>query len=91
MEMQTEGFIAMGDLPNEERYPCLMCRNVPDRVRVDVFVPEPSDIPGSVSLPNSKALVFLYRLCPRCYETKPDAWKIRLLMLERLTAMTEGL
>lgn len=84
MDTQTEGFIALGELPNDEHYPCLICRRIPDVVMVDLFVPEPNDIPQSLVLRSSKALVLPYRLCPRCSKTKPDPWKIRLLMLERL-------
>lgn len=91
MKIQTEGYIALGDLPNEERYRCLVCGEVADRVWVDLFVPEPSDIPTSLARPDSKTLVLPYRLCLRCHKDRPDARKIRLLMVERLKAMTEGL
>src|SRR5689334_21257786 len=53
MEIQTESYIVLGGLPNEERYHCLICGCTPDRVMVDLFVPEPKDIPASVPLPNS--------------------------------------
>ena len=86
MEIQTEGFIVVGELPNDEHYHCLICRQVPDVVMVDVFVPDPKDIPLSiaVALPDSGTLVLPYRLCPQCSKPKPDPWKIRLLMLERM-------
>ena len=87
MKMQTEGFIVLGDLPNDERYSCLICRCVPERVMVDLFVPENQEIPASLPVPDSRELVLPYRLCPKCHETKPGPWKIRLLMLERLNAM----
>jgi hypothetical protein len=82
MEFQTDGFVAVGDLPNDEGNPCLVCRCVPDRVWQDLFTPEKGDI--SFSVPDGKTLAVTYRLCPRCAE-KPDPWKIRLLILERLS------
>jgi hypothetical protein len=87
MQMQTEGFVALGDLPNDEHYPCLICRKVPERVMVDLFIPEPSDIPSAVQWPTSKTLVMPYRLCPQCHNAKPAPWKIRLLILERLNKL----
>jgi hypothetical protein len=87
MKMQTDGFIAVGDLPNDERYPCLVCKCVPERVMTDLFVPESKDIPESVQLPDARTLVIPYRLCPKCAAAKLDRWKIRLLMLERLNAL----
>jgi hypothetical protein len=87
MKMQTEGFVALGELPNDERYPCLVCRCVPDVVMVDLFALEPEDVPASVAVPDSKTLAVTYRLCPRCFKTKPDPWKLRLLVLERLTGV----
>lgn len=83
MTIQTDGFV-LGDLPNEEHYRCLMCGEIPRRVHVDVFVPEPGDIP--VSPLDFRNMVLPYRLCPRCHGTKPEPWKIRLLLLERLSA-----
>jgi hypothetical protein len=90
MEIQTESYIVLGDLPNEERYHCLICGCTPDRVMVDLFVPEPKDIPASVPLPNSKTLVMPYRLCPRCAKAKSAPWRIRLLILERLNVIGGG-
>lgn len=91
MTFQTDGLLVIGELPNEEHYPCLVCREVPDRVYVDLFTPEPSDIPASVaSRVGETTLVVTYRLCPRCHKANPGAWKIRLLLLERLKAMTEA-
>jgi hypothetical protein len=87
MKLQTEGYIPLGDLPNDERYPCLLCRCVPERVMTNVFVPEPKDIPSSVKLADGRTLVMPYRLCPQCFKVKADPWKIRLLMLERLNAL----
>jgi hypothetical protein len=89
MQIQTEGFIALGEMPNDEHYPCLICKRIPDEVIVDLFVPEPKEIPpSSVKLPEStQTLVLPYRLCPRCSQAKPKAWEIRLLMLERLNAI----
>lgn len=84
MKIQTEGFVALGELTNDERYPCLVCKRVPDVVMVDLFVVEPKDVPPPVPLPASKTLAVTYRLCPRCFTDKPDPWKIRLLILERL-------
>jgi hypothetical protein len=86
MKIQTEGFVAVGDLPNHEHYPCLACGHVPDRVMVDLFVPDLEDIPPTFAVPDSKTLAVTYRLCPRCAEHKPAPWKIRLLLLERLNA-----
>jgi hypothetical protein len=90
MKIQTEGFIALGELSNEGHYHCLLCRRVPDVVIVDLFVPGPKDVPPCFALPDSKTLVLPYRLCPRCSKAKPDPWRIRLLMLERLNAMAAG-
>ena len=87
--IQTDGLIALGDLPNEENYPCLICRTRPDRVMVDLFVPEPNEIPASFPLPESKTLVLPYRLCLACHKAKPGEWKIRLLMLERLNTLAK--
>ena len=87
MQLKTEGLIVLGAVPNEEGFQCLICRAVPDRVIVDLFVPDEKDIPSSLSVPDSKALALPYRLCPRCFKTKPGGWKIRLLMLERLNVL----
>jgi hypothetical protein len=89
IETQTEGFIAVGDLPNDERYRCLLCKCVPERVIVDLFIPAPKDIPAGFPLPDSKTLVLPYRLCPQCSKARPDTWKIRLFMLERLNSLME--
>jgi hypothetical protein len=82
VNIQTEGFVAVGKLPNDERYPCLVCRCIPDEVLVDLFVPEPKDIPPSFVMPGGKTLAITYRLCPGHAKVAP--WRIRLLMLERL-------
>ena len=87
MEMQTDGFVVLGDLPNDERFPCLVCKCVPERVMVDFFVPEEKDIPAEAKVPDLKTLALPFRLCPQCHKAKPDQWKIRLLMLERLNAL----
>ncbi len=89
IEFQTDGYIVVGELRNEERYRCLICRNVPEVVRVDIFVPQPAEIPPSLRVPEARTLVMPYRLCPQCHEAKPDFWKIRLLMLERLNALVK--
>ena len=91
VKIQTEGFFVIGDLPNDEHYCCLVCRDVPDRVHVDLFVPEPVDIPASIASRVPNTLAVPYRLCPRCYRAKPDRWRIRLLVLEKLNAVAEGL
>jgi hypothetical protein len=87
MQLQTGGFIVLGDQPNHEGYRCLICRVIPDRLTVDLFVPEPEDIPPSLVVSNSKSLVLPYRLCPLCFKAKPDPWKIRLLILGRLNVL----
>ena len=84
MKVQTEGFIVVGDLPNDERYRCLICGYVPGRVWQDLYIPETGEIPATLSLPISKTLVMPYRLCPTCSKDEPKPWKIRLLMLARL-------
>ena len=91
MKMQTEGFFVIGELPNLEHYCCLVCRDVPDRVHVDLFVPEPRDIPESIASRVPKTLAVPYRLCPHCYRAKSNRWRIRLLVLEKLNAMMEAL
>jgi hypothetical protein len=88
MKIQTDGFLAVGDLPNDEHVPCLVCRCVPDRVWQDIFCPEPGDIPSSFVAHGSKTLVMTYRLCPGHAKVAP--WRIRLLMLERLNVMASG-
>ena len=86
MEMQTDGFLVVGELANEGHYHCLVCGQVPDVVMVDVFAPDPKDVPPRIAaaVPDRRTLVLPYRLCPQCSKAKPDPWKIRLLMLERL-------
>ena len=81
MKFQTEGFVPLGDMSNDEHYPCLMCKQVPERVWVDLFTPEKGDI--SFPVPDARQLAVTYRLCPQCAKN-PDQWKIRLLILERL-------
>jgi hypothetical protein len=88
MKIQTDGFVVIGELLNNERRPCPICREIPDRVRVELLGPEPSEVPACLSVPD-KTLTLLYRLCPRCYEAKPDAWIIRLLVLARVTTIAE--
>jgi hypothetical protein len=88
MKIQTEGFLALGDLPNDEHYRCLICRAVPSRVHVNFLVPEQGDIPAISA--GSRTVILPYRLCPRCHETNPDPWRIRLLLLERLNARPEA-
>lgn len=85
MKFQTDGFVAVGDLLNEEGNPCLVCRCVPDRVWQDLFLVAPEDIPASVAAampPPTKSLAVTYRLCPGHSKVAP--WRIRLLILERL-------
>ncbi len=92
LKMQADGFVLIGELPNKEHYPCLVCRDIPDHVHVDLFTPEPSDIPASMaSRVGDKTLAITYRLCPRCFKAKLAPWKIRLLLLERVKATVEGL
>ena len=87
---QTDGYIVVGIFKNDEdHYPCLICRDIPEMVWQDIFVPEPPDIPPSFPLPERKTLVMTYRLCPQCHDAEPDEWKIRLLMLERLNAIAK--
>jgi hypothetical protein len=85
MKIQTDGFVAVGDLPNDEGNPCLVCRCVPDRVWQDLFLVAPEDVPASVAavVPDSKSLAVTYRLCPGHSKVAP--WRIRLLILERLS------
>jgi len=87
MKFQTEGFVAVGDMPNDEGNPCLIYRCVPDRVWQDLFLVEPEDVPASVAaaMPPSKSstsLAVTYRLCPGHVKVAP--WRIRLLILERI-------
>lgn len=91
MKIQTDGFVVIGDLPNDEYYACLICRNIPERIHQDLFVPEPEDIPESFPLPANRGVVVPYRLCPRCYAAKPDSRRIRLLILERLRVVVGDL
>jgi hypothetical protein len=84
VKIQTEGFVVIGVLPNEERYPCLICGDVPEPIWQDLFPVDPGDIPESLPLPAGTNLVVTYRLCPSCHKSKPDPWKIRLLILARL-------
>ena len=92
VRVQTDGYVVIGVLPNDEHYRCLVCGCVPDRVHQDLFVPEPGEVPASIaSRADKRQVVVLYRLCPHCYKAKPRPWKIRLLMLEKINAMTEGL
>lgn len=91
IRMQTDGFVAIGEMPNDERYPCLVCKQVPQRVHVDLYALDLGDTPTSLAVPvGEKTLAVTYRLCPNCYQTKPGPWKIRLLVLERLKARVEG-
>jgi hypothetical protein len=87
--IQTDGFIVVGELRNEQRYPCLICRCIPEIVMVDLFIPEADEIPSILPLPATRQLVLPYRLCPKCAESKPPDRKIRLLMLERLNVMVD--
>jgi hypothetical protein len=89
--MQTDGFVPIGEMPNEQLLPCLLCKQIPDRVHVNLFGLEANDIPASLVLQvGEKTLAITYRLCPSCYRIKPGVWKIRLLILERLKARVEG-
>lgn len=88
MKIQTDGFVAIGGLPNDERYPCLVCKCVPESVIADLFIPDPEDIPSSIPVQDLKTFVMLYRLCPRCAKNRPAPWKLRLLLLERLNIVT---
>lgn len=92
-KMQTDGFVVTGVLLNEEHYPCLVCGEIPDFVHVDLFTPEPSDIPEpfAVRVPNPLTLAIKYRLCAHCYKAKPEPWKMRLLLLARVEGMVEGI
>jgi hypothetical protein len=85
MKIQTEGFVALGEMQNDEHHPCLVCGRVPDIVMVDLFAVAPKDVPPSITLPESKTLAVTYRLCPQCFKAKPDPWRIRLLILARLS------
>jgi hypothetical protein len=88
--MQTDGFVALGEMPNDQRLPCLVCKKILETIVVQIFVPEPDDIPATLRLPGPKKLVIPYRLCPNCYrDNKPAPWKLRLLILERLNALME--
>jgi hypothetical protein len=89
IKMQTDGFVAIGELPNAEHHPCLVCREIPDQVHVDLFTLEPTDIPESIAARVPNTLAVKYRLCSRCYQARPANWKIRLLLLERLKNMAE--
>lgn len=91
VKLQTDGFVVVGVLPNEEHHRCLVCGKIPEDIHVDVFTPNKSDIPPSIATHvSTKTLALTYRLCPSCYKAKPDQWKLRLLLLERLEAMVEG-
>ena len=85
MQIETDGFVVIGDLPNDENYHCLICGRVPDRVFQNLFIPKEEDIPAALNIPNT--LVLPYRLCLPCNKTKPEQWKIRLLVLERLNRL----
>ena len=87
LKIQTDGFVVIGILPNEEHYPCLVCGQVPGFVFLDLFTPEPKDIPACTASRVPNTLAMKYRLCPRCHAAKPLPSKIRLLVLERLKAM----
>ena len=92
VNLQTDGFVALGEQLNDEHKPCLVCGKIPDSVHVDLFTPEPRDIPASLaSRVGEKTLAITYRLCPRCFNAKPRPWKIRLLLLERMKGMVNGL
>jgi len=84
---QLEDFAVVGELPNHESDPCLMCKQVSETVRTDLFLPEPQDIPSSVRVPDAKQFAILYRLCPKCAAAKPPRWKIRLLLIDRLKSV----
>jgi len=91
LKMQTDGFVVMGELPNDDHIPCLVCGKIPDSVHVDLFTPEPRDVPVSIaSRVGGKTLAITYRICPSCFKAKPRPWKIRLLLLERMKGMVEG-
>ena len=85
--IQTDGYVVVGILKNEDQYSCLICRDIPDMIWQDLFLPEPNEISPSFPVPESKTLVMPYRLCPQCHDARPGDWKIRLLMLERLNAI----
>jgi len=89
LKIQTDGFVVIGILPNEEHYPCLVCGQVPGFVFLDLFTPEPKDIPASIASRVSNTLAMKYRLCLRCHEAKPLPSKIRRLVLARLKALGE--
>jgi hypothetical protein len=91
ISVQTDGFVAPGEMPNDEQHPGLICRQIPQSVHVDLFALDPSDTPTPLAIPvGEKTLVVTYRLCPSCYQAKPGPWKVRLLVLERLQARVEG-
>src|SRR5262249_38733125 len=69
--IQTDGYVVVGIFKNEDHYPCLICRDTPDMVWQDLFIPEPSDIPPSFAAVESQTLVMPYRLCPQCHDAKP--------------------
>jgi hypothetical protein len=89
LKMQTDGFVVIGMLPNEEHYPCLICGEIPDFVYVDLFTPEPKEIPAAIASRVANTLAMKYRLCLRCHEAKPLPSKLRQLALERLKALGE--
>ncbi len=86
MRLQTDGFVPLGELPNDERFHCLICRDVPERIWANLHPLERKDLPKPVAAQAPNDLAVTYRLCPRCQASEPDAWKIRLLILERMTA-----
>ena len=93
MKIQTDGFIVLGPVPNDERFRCLVCRDIPEYIHQNLYEPKANEIPAALSVPGSKTVVMLYRLCLRCHAAKPDPRKIRLLVLERFAGvanMREG-
>jgi hypothetical protein len=91
IKSQTDGFVPIGEMSNEERFPCLVCKQVTDRVHVNLFALEANDIPAPLVMKVGKStLAITYRLCPPCYRAKLGPWKIRLLIIERFKTRLEG-
>ncbi len=92
IKLQTDGYLVFGILPNDEHDQCLICGEIPDFVHIDIFTPEPRDIPTCISSRiGEKTFGIKYRLCPRCFKAKPRPSKIRRFLLEGIKAMVVGL
>ena len=84
--IQTDGFVAIGEMPKGEQYPCLVCRQIPQNVHMDLFALQSEDVPTSLALPVGEKILAV----TPCYQAKPGPWKIRLLILERFKTKVEG-